>query len=348
MNLDNNKYIKLNEGHSIHDLGFGYYADIDEDQYELHLNRIDVEIYKDITGWHNPHYDRYIATVDSIDEAREFVKSLCEEYTSSTLEESSMTAEQKVDAWHNGTRRENYKAAGEGKLRAYLEIARSKAYDDIVNIIEGELARRGLTAPSDDASADDNVRQVSANSYIDVQEVEEPVADSSESSMQLTEAELEALLGMAIFTFGANVLSVNSYWKSAGSSGYYGSYVANWRSSSGSIMNSGRAVDKAMNLAYNHDKLIVLVNHSRGGYYNIDRYYSINVPSSTEYIVDRREIYNKVRNINSYYDSEIDWGFYTLTKNKTNQRKVTEYIMEKVPELTSEQAQRIAADFFNK
>lgn len=134
---------RLTEGHEIFDLGRGYYADIDQDQYELHPERISVEIYKDTTGWQNPHYDKYITTVRSVDEAREYVSSLRED---ASLIESSLSAEEKVDAWHNGTRKENYKAASIPKLNTYLDIAKQKGYDDIVEIIEDEFIRRKATA----------------------------------------------------------------------------------------------------------------------------------------------------------------------------------------------------------
>ena len=65
-----------------------------------------------------------------------------------TLAESSLTSEEKVDAWHNGTRRENYRAAGLPKLTDFYNIAERKGYTDIVKIIEGEFARRGLEVPS--------------------------------------------------------------------------------------------------------------------------------------------------------------------------------------------------------
>ena len=53
-----------------------------------------------------------------------------------TLTESSLTSEEKVDAWHNGTRRENYRAAGLPKLTDFYNIAERKGYTDIVKIIE--------------------------------------------------------------------------------------------------------------------------------------------------------------------------------------------------------------------
>jgi hypothetical protein len=138
---------RLTEGHEVFDLGRGYYADIDMDQYELHPERINVEIYKDTTGWQNPHYDKYITTVRSVDEAREYVADLREELAkdaSGKLTESTLTAEEKVDAWHAGTRRENYKAAGIPKLNAFLEIAKRKGYTEIIDILETELDKRGV------------------------------------------------------------------------------------------------------------------------------------------------------------------------------------------------------------
>ena len=69
---------KLTEGHEVFDLGHGYYADIDEDQYGLYpaAEEIDVDIYKNISGYQNPIDDKYIKTVTSVDEAREYVDSL--------------------------------------------------------------------------------------------------------------------------------------------------------------------------------------------------------------------------------------------------------------------------------
>lgn len=69
---------KLTEGHEVFDLGHGYYADIDEDQYDLYpdADEIDVIIYKDTSGYQNPTYDKYIKTVSSVDEAREYIDSL--------------------------------------------------------------------------------------------------------------------------------------------------------------------------------------------------------------------------------------------------------------------------------
>ena len=58
------------------------------------------------------------------------------------LTEAAMSAEEKVDAWHEGTRPVNYRAAKEDKLKKYLDIAKAKGYAEIVSIIEDELTMR--------------------------------------------------------------------------------------------------------------------------------------------------------------------------------------------------------------
>lgn len=82
-------------------------------------------------------------------ELREMIRECLREELS--LTESTLTAEEKVDAWHAGTRRENYKAAGIPKLYTFLDIAERKGYDEIVEILKDELRKRG--EPIDDALA---------------------------------------------------------------------------------------------------------------------------------------------------------------------------------------------------
>jgi hypothetical protein len=103
-----------------------------------------------------------------------------------------------------------------------------------------------------------------------------------------------------------------------------------------------------VDLAYDDNKLIALVSSFDGGSYNIDRYYSIDVPSSTSYTVDRREIGKQARQSYSYYDSKLNWKFYVLTKSNANQKKVTAFILEKMPTLTHEQAAEITTKFFER
>lgn len=79
-------------------------------------------------------------------ELRELIRECLKEELA--LTESSLTAEEKVDAWHAGTRRENYKAAGIPKLQTFLDIAKRKGYTEIIDIIESELAKRGVATTS--------------------------------------------------------------------------------------------------------------------------------------------------------------------------------------------------------
>ena len=60
------------------------------------------------------------------------------------FQESEMTQEEKMDAWHNGTRGFNIKAASTSKLRGNLAICKKKKYKSEVSAIEAELKSRGL------------------------------------------------------------------------------------------------------------------------------------------------------------------------------------------------------------
>lgn len=492
---------RLTEGHEVFDLGRGYYADIDMDQYELHPERINVEIYKDTTGWQNPHYDKYITTVRSVDEAREYIASLREELslleavsikdikigdrisyyldvtpeerwedalvvdissntitvldpygafgetaklafsdlldvevtsgvwydlkkletddyqnrngdyprsgrpdtiyvsdsdiefsfkntsqpvaerwvenylsskgfkvavgalnsyqtgdydddwvdvsiaiskitTKAPLTESALTAEEKVDAWHAGTRRENYKAAGIPKLQTFLDIAKRKGYTEIVDIIEDEFIRRGITpevsAPiattspaSTSPTATSEVASDTEVSATDVEEPTEPPHFSDElvkdlETPVLSDKEKDILIGKAIDYLGKVAFYARSYWSTA--MGFIGSYSTTWYNGNGNVVKPDRAKDKVRDLTYTSDRLIVLRSHFDGGSHNIDRYYSIEVPSSTKYIVDT----DKIRKMmySSYYDTEIDWRISTLTKTATNRKKFKQYLID--------------------
>lgn len=63
------------------------------------------------------------------------------------LEESNLTPQQKMDAWHAGKRRENIKACGEGKLLRYLDICKESGYNREVGFIKNELRSRGFPIP---------------------------------------------------------------------------------------------------------------------------------------------------------------------------------------------------------
>lgn len=60
------------------------------------------------------------------------------------FQESEMTQEEKMDAWHNGSRGFNIKAASTSKLRANLAICKRKKYKSEVAAIEAEIKSRGL------------------------------------------------------------------------------------------------------------------------------------------------------------------------------------------------------------
>lgn len=54
-------------------------------------------------------------------------------------------AEGKMDAWHNGTRKQNIGAMSDAKLKMNLQICKDKKYDKEVEILQKEAEKRGLT-----------------------------------------------------------------------------------------------------------------------------------------------------------------------------------------------------------
>lgn len=59
-------------------------------------------------------------------------------------EAEKLTQAEKMDAWHDGTRGFNLKAASTDKLRANLDICKEKEYDAEVEKIKAELESRGI------------------------------------------------------------------------------------------------------------------------------------------------------------------------------------------------------------
>ena len=57
-------------------------------------------------------------------------------------EGKSLTPEEKMDRWHNGTCKENIKACNIDKLKEYRKICRAKGYAEQVKLINAELKRR--------------------------------------------------------------------------------------------------------------------------------------------------------------------------------------------------------------
>lgn len=60
---------------------------------------------------------------------------------------SSLTAQQKMDAWHNGTRGLNISACGDDKLINYYKICRASGYITEATELKKEGDRRGLKFP---------------------------------------------------------------------------------------------------------------------------------------------------------------------------------------------------------
>lgn len=275
------------------------------------------------------------------------------------LTESTLTAEEKVDAWHNGTRRENYKAAGIPKLQTFLDIAKRKGYTEIVDIIEGEFIKRGVapTASTPTAATSPVSTPVAPTSEIepdieasitDAEEPTEPPHFSDElvkelETPTLSDKEKDILIGKAIDYLGKVAFYARSYWRTA--TGFIGSYSTTWYNSNGNEVKADRAKDRVRDLTYTSDSLIVLRSHFDGGSHNIDRYYSIEVPSSTKYIVDS----DKIRDMmySSYYDSEIDWRISTLTKTPANRKKFKQYLIDTAG-MPVDQAEELTTYAFDK
>lgn len=276
-----------------------------------------------------------------------------------TLIESSLSAEEKVDAWHAGTRRENYKAAGIPKLQTFLDIAKRKGYTEIVDIIEGEFIKRGVTPAASAPITTTSPVSTSTASTSEVEpDIEVSVADTEEPTEPphfsdelvkepeapvLSDKEKDILIGKAIDYLGKVAFYARSYWRTA--MGFTGSYSTTWYNSNGNEVKSDRAKDKIRDLTYASDKLVVLRSYFDGGSYNVDRYYSVEVPSSTKYIVDM----DKIRDMMyaSYYDSEIDWRISTLTKTAINRKKFKQYLIDTAG-LPIDQAEELTTYAFNK
>lgn len=58
------------------------------------------------------------------------------------FEAKALTPEEKMDRWHNGTRKENIKACNIDKLKEYRKICRAKGYTEEVKQINAEINRR--------------------------------------------------------------------------------------------------------------------------------------------------------------------------------------------------------------
>ena len=57
-------------------------------------------------------------------------------------------AEEKMEAWHNGTRKQNVKACSDAKLKMNYRICKEKGYDKEAEILKAESDSRGLKLES--------------------------------------------------------------------------------------------------------------------------------------------------------------------------------------------------------
>ena len=53
-----------------------------------------------------------------------------------------------MDAWHNGTRKQNVEACSDAKLKLNYEICKDKGYTKEADILRKEAESRGLTLES--------------------------------------------------------------------------------------------------------------------------------------------------------------------------------------------------------
>lgn len=79
---------------------------------------------------------RYADMLESMDDSRN------SKGRNTLFEAKALTPEEKMDRWHNGTRKENIKACNIDKLKEYRKICRAKGYTEQVKIINAELKRR--------------------------------------------------------------------------------------------------------------------------------------------------------------------------------------------------------------
>ena len=53
-----------------------------------------------------------------------------------------------MDAWHNGTRKQNVEACSDAKLKVNYDICKQKGYDKEAELLKKEADARGLTLES--------------------------------------------------------------------------------------------------------------------------------------------------------------------------------------------------------
>lgn len=81
----------------------------------------------------------------SEDEKEETSKQTTKEEIKTDVSKARKVQEPKMDAWHNGTRKQNVKNCSDAKLKLNYEICKDKGYDEEAKILKDEAESRGLT-----------------------------------------------------------------------------------------------------------------------------------------------------------------------------------------------------------
>lgn len=83
-------------------------------------------------------------------------------------DEKELTPGEKMDAWHNGERKENIKACGADKLRKYKAICQAKGYDAEVAAIDAEIEKRGLKESAIFENEEPDIREKYGDEFADL------------------------------------------------------------------------------------------------------------------------------------------------------------------------------------
>ena len=135
-----NKYYTISDGQT-----FNFDESLNESQYNDYeiQNTESGTILRDSKG-------DFVQEFPTEEEATEWVDNQ-ELDESISLDEASLTPEEKMSLWHAGQRNENIKACGDAKLYKYREICKNNNYVREVGKIDAELKSRGLSIPEDSA-----------------------------------------------------------------------------------------------------------------------------------------------------------------------------------------------------
>lgn len=112
---------------------------------DIRMNRYD-------RNWARPESTRlrrFADMLESMDDSRN------SKGRNTLFEAKALTPEEKMDRWHNGTRKENVNACNIDKLKEYRKICRAKGYAEQVKIINAELKRRKDEGINESLTADE-------------------------------------------------------------------------------------------------------------------------------------------------------------------------------------------------